>query len=102
MSCDGQTITFNFNKPWPDFNQAAAGMMMTDPYKESFDEGDKSKWKVLSNGPYKVEDGVWDKNKWRDPDSQRGVRPGHRQPGRAASGAAGHDRLPGRPVRHRW
>jgi peptide/nickel transport system substrate-binding protein len=38
-------------------------MMMTDPYKESFDEGDKSQWKVLSNGPYKVEGGVWDKNK---------------------------------------
>lgn len=63
VSCDGKTITFNFNKPWPDFNQAAAGMMMTDPYKESFDEGAKSQWKVLSNGPYKVEGGVWDKNK---------------------------------------
>ena len=63
VSCDGKTITFNFNKPWPDFPQAAAGMMMTDPYKESFDEGAKSQWKVLSNGPYKVEGGVWDKNK---------------------------------------
>jgi peptide/nickel transport system substrate-binding protein len=63
VSCDGKTITFRFNKPWPDFNQAAAGMMMTDPYKESFDEGDKSQWKVLSNGPYKVEGNVWDKNK---------------------------------------
>ena len=36
---------------------------MMDPYKESFDEGAKSTWKVLSNGPYKVEGGVWDKNK---------------------------------------
>ncbi|MDP2773557.1 MAG: ABC transporter substrate-binding protein [Nocardioides sp.] len=63
VSCDGKTITFHFNKPWADFPQAIAGMMMTDPYKESFDEGAKSQWKVLSNGPYKVEGGVWDKNK---------------------------------------
>lgn len=63
VSCDGKTITFRFNKPWADFPQAIAGMMMTDPYKESFDEGDKSKWKVLSNGPYKIEGGTWDKNK---------------------------------------
>lgn len=62
VSCDGNTITFQFNKPWPDFNQAAAGMMMTDPYREDFDEADKSQWKVLANGPYKVEGGVWDKN----------------------------------------
>lgn len=63
VSCDGNTITFRFNKPWADFPQAAAGMMMTDPYRKDFDEGDKSQWKVLSNGPYKVEGGVWDKNK---------------------------------------
>jgi len=63
VSCDGKTITFRFNKPWADFPQAVAGMMMTDPYKESFDEGAKSQWKVLSNGPYKVEGGVWSKNK---------------------------------------
>ncbi|MFC5730106.1 MULTISPECIES: ABC transporter substrate-binding protein [Nocardioides] len=63
VSCDGKTITFRFNKPWADFPQAVAGMMMTDPYKKSFDEGDRSKWKVLSNGPYKIESGTWDKNK---------------------------------------
>lgn len=63
VSCEDKTITFHFNKPWADFPQAVAGMMMTDPYKESFDEGPKSQWKVLSNGPYKVEGGVWDKNK---------------------------------------
>lgn len=63
VTCEGKTITFNFNKPWADFPQAVAGMMMTDPYKKSFDEGAKSTWKVLSNGPYKVEGGVWDKNK---------------------------------------
>lgn len=63
VSCDGKTVTFRFNKPWADFPQAAAGMMMVDPYKKEFDEGEKSQWKVLSNGPYKVEGGVWDKNK---------------------------------------
>ncbi|MDT0201468.1 ABC transporter substrate-binding protein [Nocardioides sp. AE5] len=62
VSCDGKTVTFRFNKPWADFPLAAAGMMMVDPYKESFDEGAKSQWKILSNGPYKVEGGTWDKN----------------------------------------
>lgn len=63
VSCDGKTITFRFNKPWADFPLAAAGMMMTDPYKESLDKGDRSKWTLFSNGPYKLEGGVWDKNK---------------------------------------
>ncbi len=63
VSCDGKTITFRFNKPWADFPQAIASLMMADPYKKEFDEGAKSTWKVLSNGPYKVEGGVWDKNK---------------------------------------
>ncbi len=59
VGCDGRTITFRFNKPWQDFPLAVAGMMMTDPYKESFDEGAKSEWKSLSNGPYRVEGGEW-------------------------------------------
>lgn len=63
VSCDGKTVTFRFNKPWADFPQALAGMMMADPYKKDFDEGAKSQWKVLSNGPYKVEGGQWAKNK---------------------------------------
>lgn len=63
VSCDGKTITFRFNKPWADFPQAIASLMMADPYKKSFDEGDKGKWKLLSNGPYKVEGQKWDKNK---------------------------------------
>ncbi len=63
VSCDDKTITFRFNKPWADFPLAAASLMMTDPYKEEFDEGAKSQWKVLSNGPYKIESGKWEKNK---------------------------------------
>lgn len=63
IECDGKTITYHFNKPWADFPLAVAGLSMMDPYKEEFDEGAKSTWKVLANGPYKVEGGVWDKNK---------------------------------------
>ncbi|MFC7497316.1 MULTISPECIES: ABC transporter substrate-binding protein [unclassified Nocardioides] len=63
VTCDGNTITYNFNKPWPDFPLSVASLMATDPYKESIDKGDKSKWTVLSNGPYKVEGGSWDVNK---------------------------------------
>lgn len=63
VSCDDRTITFRFNKPWPDFHQAVAGMMMTDPYKESFDAGARSTWKILANGPYKLDGGVWNKNR---------------------------------------
>lgn len=63
VSCDGKTITYHFNKPWADFPLAAAALMMVDPYKKSFDQGDRSKWKVLSNGPYKLQGGTWDKNK---------------------------------------
>ena len=63
VSCEDRTITFRFNKPWLDFPLAAAATMMVDPYKESFDDADGSRWKVLSNGPYRVEGGEWDKNK---------------------------------------
>jgi peptide/nickel transport system substrate-binding protein len=63
ITCDGKTITYNFNKPWADFPLAAASLSMMDPYKKDFDQGAKSTWKVLANGPYKVEGGVWDKNK---------------------------------------
>lgn len=61
--CDGNTITYHFNKPWPDFPLSVASLMATDPYKESFDKGDKSKFTVLSNGPYRIEGNKWDVNK---------------------------------------
>jgi len=63
VTCDGNTITYRFNKPWPDFPLSVASLMATDPYKEEIDKGDKSKWVVMSNGPYKVEGGTWDVNK---------------------------------------
>jgi peptide/nickel transport system substrate-binding protein len=62
-SDDNKTITYHFNKPWADFPLAVASLSMMDPYKESFDQGAKGTWNVLSNGPYKVDGGVWDKNK---------------------------------------
>lgn len=62
VSCDGNTITYKFNKPWPDFPLSVASLTATDPYKESFDDGPQSQWKILSNGPYKVEGNKWDKN----------------------------------------
>lgn len=63
IECDGNTITYNFNKPWADFPLAVASLTMMDPYKESVDQGAKSTWQVLSNGPYIVEGGKWAKNK---------------------------------------
>jgi len=60
ITCDGKTITYHFNKPWPDFPLAVAGLHMMDPYKESFDAGDGNNYKILSNGPYKLE-GEWNK-----------------------------------------
>lgn len=61
ITCDGKTITYRFNKPWPDFPLAVAGLHMMDPYKQSEDEGDKSNFKIFSNGPYKLE-GTWNKD----------------------------------------
>ncbi|MBZ5741187.1 ABC transporter substrate-binding protein [Nocardioides mangrovi] len=63
VTCDGKTITYHFNKPWPDFPLSVASLMATDPYKESQDHGDKSKWTIFSNGPYKIDGNTWDVDK---------------------------------------
>jgi peptide/nickel transport system substrate-binding protein len=62
ITCDGNTITYNFKKPWPDFPLAIAGLHMMDPYRADKDQGDKSNFQIFSNGPYKL-DGAWSKNK---------------------------------------
>ena len=62
ITCDGNTITYNFNKPWPDFPLAIAALHMMDPYRADKDQGDKSNFQIFSNGPYKL-DGAWSKNK---------------------------------------
>lgn len=60
VTCEGKTITYRFNKPWADFPLAIAALKMFDPYRETEDDGDKSNFKIFSNGPYKL-DGEWDK-----------------------------------------
>lgn len=62
ITCDGNTITYHFKKPWPDFPLAVAALHMMDPYKQSEDKGDKSNFQIFSNGPYMLE-GTWDENK---------------------------------------
>jgi len=59
VTCDGKTITYNFNKPFPDFPLAIASLLSFDPYKKSQDQGDKSNYAVFSDGPYKLQ-GKWD------------------------------------------
>src|SRR6478735_3393403 len=62
VTCDGNTITYKFNKPWPDFPLAIAALHMMDPYRQDKDQGAKSNFEIFSNGPYKL-DGAWSKNK---------------------------------------
>jgi peptide/nickel transport system substrate-binding protein len=62
VTCDGNTITYHFKKPWADFPLAVASLHMMDPYRQDKDQGDKSNYQIFSNGPYKLE-GAWDKQK---------------------------------------
>lgn len=52
VTCDGNTITYRFNKPFADFPLAIASLRSFDPYREDQDKGDKSNFTVFSNGPY--------------------------------------------------
>ncbi|UDY22171.1 ABC transporter substrate-binding protein [Nocardioides sp. Kera G14] len=65
ITCDGKTITYHFNKPWPDFPLAVASLEMMDPYKKDQDKGDLSNYSIFSNGPYMIDGGTtaWDKDK---------------------------------------
>jgi len=60
--CDGETITYHFNKPWPDFPLAVASLRFADPYRKDKDKGNASNYQIFSNGPYKLE-GTWDSGK---------------------------------------
>jgi peptide/nickel transport system substrate-binding protein len=60
--CDGETITYHFNKPWPDFPLAIASLRFADPYRKDKDKGNASNYQIFSNGPYKLE-GTWDSGK---------------------------------------
>ena len=63
ITCEGNTITYRFKKPWADFPLAIASLHMMDPYRQDKDQGEKSNYVIFSNGPYKLEGGTWDKNK---------------------------------------
>jgi len=62
VSCNGKTITYKFNKAWPDFNLAIASLRAFDPIRQDKDQGDKSNFQVFSSGPYKL-DGKWQSGK---------------------------------------
>jgi peptide/nickel transport system substrate-binding protein len=58
VTCDGKTITYRFNKPWPDFPQAIASLAFAAPFRQDMDKGNGSNYQIFSNGPYKLE-GAW-------------------------------------------
>lgn len=60
VTCDGNTITYRFNRSWPDFDLAVAALHFAAPYRADKDQGDKSNLQIFSSGPYKLE-GEWDK-----------------------------------------
>ncbi len=62
VTCDGKTITYHFNKPWKDFNQATAGLLAWAPFRQDQDKGAQSNLAVFSSGPYMLE-GTFDKDK---------------------------------------
>jgi peptide/nickel transport system substrate-binding protein len=62
VTCSGNTITYRFNKPWPDFPLAIASLRSFDPYRKDQDQGDKSNYAVFSDGPYKLQ-GKWTSGK---------------------------------------
>src|SRR4029078_2665203 len=61
VTCDGNTITYGFKKPWPDFPLAVASLRAFDPYRQDQDKGDKSDLAVFSNGPYMLQ-GTWNED----------------------------------------
>ena len=61
VTCDGNTITYRFKKPWPDFPLAIAALTAFDPYRADQDKGDKSDLAVFSDGPYML-DGEWNED----------------------------------------
>jgi peptide/nickel transport system substrate-binding protein len=62
VSCDGNTITYHFNAPFPDFPLAIANLRAFDPYRKDQDKGENSIFSVFSDGPYMLQ-GTWSKDK---------------------------------------
>jgi peptide/nickel transport system substrate-binding protein len=61
VTCDGNTITYRFKKPWPDFPLAVAALAAFNPYRADQDKGDASKFAAFSSGPYML-DGEWNED----------------------------------------
>ncbi|HEX5086713.1 MAG TPA: ABC transporter substrate-binding protein, partial [Nocardioides sp.] len=61
VTCDGNTITYRFKKPWPDFPLAIAALAAFDPYRQDQDKGAKSQFTVFSDGPYMLQ-GEWNED----------------------------------------
>lgn len=62
VTCEGKTITYRFNKPWPDFPLAIASLRTFSPYRADQDKGEQSNYAIFSSGPYMLE-GEWQKDK---------------------------------------
>src|SRR3954452_7299031 len=62
VTCDGNTITYRFKKPWPDFPLAIASLRSFDPYRQDQDKGAKSQFTVFSNGPYMLDPSGWNED----------------------------------------
>lgn len=60
--CSGNTITYHFAKPFPDFPLALAGLREFDPYRKDKDQGVKSNLSIFSDGPYMLQ-GTWQSGK---------------------------------------
>jgi len=63
VTCDGSKVTYHFTQAFPDFPQSVAALLVTDPYKKSFDKGAKNLYKIFSNGPYKIDGNAFDSAK---------------------------------------
>jgi len=58
VTCSGNTITYRFNAPFPDFPLAIAGLLAYSPFRKDQDHGEKSNYEIFSDGPYKLQ-GKW-------------------------------------------
>jgi len=55
VTCEGQTLTLHFKKPWTDFNIATASLSAYSAFRKDKDKADKSLHEVFSDGPYMLE-----------------------------------------------
>ena len=99
-SPDDRTITYRFNRPWPDFPLAVASLLAFDPYRRDQDRGGKSLTSVFSTGPYRLQ-GDWSRAAAAPSCATSSGRCGD---GPGPQGAAGEDHVPAgsrRTVPHR-